>query len=115
MPIMRTNILTYRVSQCKDGEKDGKQFKKRKNALNNTKEIITGVGGSKVSSSVMQISTGNQSENVPLFESAIATPKHNESSNITVKWVTFAYYLMTETPGIDNYLLKIKISQGRVN
>ena len=61
--------------------KKWKKFKEKNNALNN-KEIITKIGRSKVPSSVTQLSTVNQLENVRSVESAITTPKHNESSNI---------------------------------
>ena len=42
------------------------KFKERNDALNNSKEVITGVGGSEVPSSVKQLSTVNQLENLPL-------------------------------------------------
>ena len=88
-----------------------KKFKERNNALNNTKEIITEVGRNKVPSSVLQLLTISQSENVPLVESAITTPKNDESSNITGKVnniCTSSDIKMTETSGNDNVLLKVK-------
>ena len=45
---LRKNILTIRVSKNKDGEKNGKKSKKRKNTLYNTKNIIAEAGGHKV-------------------------------------------------------------------
>ena len=91
-----------------------KKFKKRYGALNNTKEIITGVGRSEVPSSVMQLSTVNKLENVPLVELATTTPKHNESSNITDKVVnvcTSTGLKIAETPGIDDALATYERSQ----
>ena len=82
------------------------------------KEIITEVGRRKVLLSVRQLSTITQSENVALVESAITTPKNNESSNITSKVnniFTSSCIKMIETPGIDKVLLKLESSQGRVN
>ena len=69
----------------KDGEKLWKKFIERNDGLNNTKEIIICVGGSEVLSSVTQLSTVNQSENVRLVELGTTTPKYNESLNITDK------------------------------
>ena len=62
----------------------------------------------------MQLLTISQSENVPLVESDMTRPKNNERSNITCKVdniCTFSGIIMTETPGIDNVLLKVKSSQ----
>ena len=90
------------------------KFKKRYDALNNTKEIITGVGRSEVPSSVMQLSTVNKLENVLLVELATTTPKHNESSNITDKVVnvcTSTGIKIAETPGIDDALATYERSQ----
>ena len=98
--------------------KKWKKFKGRNNALNNIMEILTGVGGSNVPSSVSQLSTISQSENVSLVESAITTLKQNESSNITGtvdNICTSSGIKMTEAPDIDNVLLKVKSIQGRVN
>ena len=69
---LRKNILTIRVSQKKDGEKNGKKSKKRKNTLYNTKNIIAEAGGRKVPGrSISYATIGNQSENVSLVESAL--------------------------------------------
>ena len=69
----------------KDGEKLWKKFIERNDGLNNTKEIIICVGGSEVLSSVTQLSTVNQSENVRLVELGTTTPKYNESLNTADK------------------------------
>ena len=100
-------------SEQRRRKKKWKKFKER-NALNNTKEIITAVSGNKVPSSVTQLFTISQSENVPLVESDMTTPKNNERSSITCKVdniCTSSGIIMTETPGIDNVLLKVKSSQ----
>lgn len=86
--------------------------------MNDTKEVITGMGGSEVPSSITQLLTINQSKKVPLIESATATPKHNESSNFTDEVdnvCTSSDIKLTETPGIDKVLLKVRSSQGRLN
>ena len=115
----RKNILTIRVSQNKDGEKNEKKFKKGNNTLFNTKKIITEAGRCKVPSGNISYATiSNQSENVSLVESALQQPKHNEILNIMGKvdniFISFVIK-MTETLAIDNVLLKIKSTQGRVN
>ena len=65
--------------------KKWKKFIERNDGLNNTKEIITCVGGSEVLSSVTQLSTVNQPENVRLVELGTTTPKYNESLNTADK------------------------------
>ena len=53
-------------------KKNGKKFKERNNASNNTRKIIREAGGSKVpGGSISYATIDNQSENVSLVESAL--------------------------------------------
>ena len=66
----------------------------------------------------MQLSRVNQSEIVPLVESPTTAPKNDERPNIAGiadNIFTCSCIEMTETLGIDKFLLKVERSQGRVN